>query len=92
MIGQDWGAPLAWHLALLAPQWVRAVVGMAVPFGGRPRQPAIDVMRQHYAECFHYILRMMMHNTSAAVPKDFLLQEKPADAGLFDGMQDPGVQ
>lgn len=111
VVGHDWGAPVAWHLALLAPQRVKAVVGMAVPFGGRPRQPALDMMRQHYAERFHYILhfqqpgvaeqemdadiprtlRMMMHNTSAAVPKDFFLQEKPAGAGLFDGMQDPGT-
>lgn len=109
VIGHDWGAPIAWHLALLEPQRVRAVVGMAVPFAGRPKQPAIDIIRQLYADRFHYILhfqqpgvaeremdadiartlRMMMHNTSAAVPKDFFLQEKPAGAGLFDGMQDP---
>jgi pimeloyl-ACP methyl ester carboxylesterase len=109
VVGHDWGAPIAWHLALLEPQRVKAVVGMAVPFGGRPKQPAIDIIRQHYAERFHYILhfqqpgvaelemdadiprtlRMMMHNTSAAVPKDFFLQDKPAGASLFAGMQDP---
>lgn len=109
VVGHDWGAPVAWHLALLEPQRVRAVVGMAVPFGGRPKQPALEIMHQLYAGRFHYILhfqtpgvaeremdadiprtlRMMMHNTSAAVPKDFFLQEKPAGAGLFDGMQDP---
>ena len=111
MVGHDWGAPIAWHLALLEPQRVQAVVGMAVPFGGRPRQPAIEIMRQLYAGRFHYIvhfqqpgvaeaemdadiartLRMMMHNTSSAVPKDHFLQEKTAGAGLFDGMQDPGT-
>jgi pimeloyl-ACP methyl ester carboxylesterase len=82
---------------------------MAVPFAGRPKQPAIDIMRQLYTGRFHYILhfqqpgvaeremdadiprtlRMMMHNSSAAVPKDFFLQDKPAGAALFDGMQDP---
>ncbi len=110
VIGHDWGAPVAWHLALLEPQRVQAVVAMAVPFGGRPKQPATELMAQLYAGRFHYILhfqqpgvaeaemdadmartlRMMMHNTSAAVPKDFFLQDKPAGAGLFDGMQDPG--
>jgi pimeloyl-ACP methyl ester carboxylesterase len=109
VVGHDWGAPIAWHLALLEPVRVKAVVGMAVPFGGRPKRPAIDIMRQLYAERFHYILhfqepgvaeaemdadlprtlRMMMHNTSAAAPKDHFLQEKPAGAGLFDGMHDP---
>jgi pimeloyl-ACP methyl ester carboxylesterase len=111
VVGHDWGAPIAWHLALLEPQRVQAVVAMAVPFGGRPKHPATEIMRQLYAGRFHYILhfqepgvaeaemdadiprtlRMMMHNTSAAVPKDFFLQEKPAGSGLFDGMQDPGT-
>ncbi|MDH1265929.1 alpha/beta hydrolase [Pseudomonas sp. GD03944] len=111
VVGHDWGAPVAWHLALLEPQRVRAVAAMAVPYGGRPRQPPIDFMRQHYADRFHYMLyfqqpgvaeremdaditrtlRLMMHNTSAAVPKDFFLQEKPAGAGLLDGLEDPGV-
>ncbi|MES2819457.1 MAG: alpha/beta hydrolase [Pseudomonadota bacterium] len=111
IVGHDWGAPIAWHLALLEPQRVRAVVAMAVPFGGRPKQPAIELIRQLYAGRFHYILhfqqpgvaeremdadiprtlRMMMHNTSAAVPKDFFLQEKSAGASLFDGMQDPAA-
>ncbi|MDX1299773.1 MAG: alpha/beta hydrolase [Pseudomonas sp.] len=111
VVGHDWGAPIAWHLALLEPTRIKAVVGMAVPFGGRPKQPAIDIMRQLYAGHFHYILhfqepgvaeaemdadiartlRMMMHNTSAAVPKDHFLQDKPAGAGLFDGMHDPGT-
>lgn len=111
VIGHDWGAPVAWHLALLEPQRVAAVVGMAVPYGGRPKQPATALMGQLYAQRYHYILhfqtpgvaeaqmdadpartlRMMMHNTSAAVPKDFFLQEKPASAGLFDGLQDPGT-
>lgn len=111
VVGHDWGAPIAWHLALLESQRVQAVAGMAVPFGGRPKQPATAIMAQLYAERFHYILhfqqpgvaeaemdadmartlRMMMHNTSAAVPKDHFLQEKPAGAGLFDGMLDPGT-
>lgn len=56
MIGHDWGAPVAWHLALLEPQRVKLVCGMSVPFGGRPKRPAIDVMRELYQDRFHYIL------------------------------------
>ena len=52
VIGHDWGAPVAWHLALLEPLRVKAVVGMAVPFGGRPKQPATEAMRQHFAGRF----------------------------------------
>jgi pimeloyl-ACP methyl ester carboxylesterase len=32
VIGQDWGAPVAWHRALLHRKRVRAVVGMSVPY------------------------------------------------------------
>lgn len=56
MVGHDWGAPVAWHLALLEPQRVKAVCGMSVPFGGRPKRPAIEVMRELYPDRFHYML------------------------------------
>lgn len=56
MIGHDWGAPVAWHLALLEPKRVKAVCGMSVPFGGRPKRPAIEVMRELYQDRFHYML------------------------------------
>ena len=32
VIGHDWGAPVAWHCALLRPDVFRAVVGMSVPW------------------------------------------------------------
>ena len=37
IVGHDWGAPVAWHAALLRPDRFRAVIGMSVPF--RPRGP-----------------------------------------------------
>jgi pimeloyl-ACP methyl ester carboxylesterase len=33
--GHDWGAPVAWHAALMRPDRFRAVIGLSVPF--RPR-------------------------------------------------------
>ena len=35
--GHDWGAPVAWHAALLRPDRFRGVIGLSVPF--RPRLP-----------------------------------------------------
>jgi pimeloyl-ACP methyl ester carboxylesterase len=35
--GHDWGAPVAWHSALLRPDRFRAVIGLSVPF--IPRGP-----------------------------------------------------
>jgi len=32
VVGHDWGAPVAWHAALLRPDRVRAVIGLSVPF------------------------------------------------------------
>jgi pimeloyl-ACP methyl ester carboxylesterase len=38
--GHDWGAPVAWHCALLRPDRFRAVVGLSVPYRGRgPLRP-----------------------------------------------------
>ena len=36
--GHDWGAPVAWHAALMRPDRFRAVIGLSVPF--RPRGTA----------------------------------------------------
>lgn len=56
VIGHDWGAPVAWHLALLEPLRVKAVAALSVPFAGRPRQPAVDILRAHFKDRFNYIL------------------------------------
>ena len=37
VVGHDWGAPVAWHCALLRPDLFRAVAGLSVPF--QPRRP-----------------------------------------------------
>ncbi|MBS0383997.1 MAG: alpha/beta hydrolase [Proteobacteria bacterium] len=36
VIGHDWGAPIAWHTAVLHPRKVRAVAGLSVPYVGVP--------------------------------------------------------
>src|SRR5271168_2648845 len=35
--GHDWGAPVAWHAALMRPDRFRGVIGLSVPY--RPRGP-----------------------------------------------------
>ena len=39
IVGHDWGAPVAWHAALLRSDRFRAVVGLSVPY--RPRGPVL---------------------------------------------------
>jgi pimeloyl-ACP methyl ester carboxylesterase len=46
IVGHDWGAPVAWHAALLRPDRFRAVVGLSVPFRGRRAERPTTVMPQ----------------------------------------------
>ena len=45
VVGHDWGAPVAWHCALLRPDIFRAVAGLSVPFQPRSEHPPIASMR-----------------------------------------------
>jgi pimeloyl-ACP methyl ester carboxylesterase len=46
IVGHDWGAPVAWHAALLRPDVFRAVAGLSVPFQGRnPAAPPVKMIR-----------------------------------------------
>jgi pimeloyl-ACP methyl ester carboxylesterase len=53
--GHDWGAPVAWHSALLRPDRFRGVIGLSVPF--RPRVPArpTSVMPQSDSALFYQL-------------------------------------
>jgi pimeloyl-ACP methyl ester carboxylesterase len=42
--GHDWGAPVAWHAALLRPDRFRAVIGLSVPFWPRGSTRPTTVM------------------------------------------------
>ena len=103
VVGHDWGAPVAWHLALLEPARVQALGALSVPFGGRPKRPAIEMMRTAYAGRFHYILYFQQPGLAEAeLDADIgrslrlllgglggaLLADKAADAKLFDGLAD----
>ncbi|HEV2944533.1 MAG TPA: alpha/beta hydrolase [Solirubrobacteraceae bacterium] len=52
-VGHDWGANLAWQLAVLHPERVRAVAGLSVPFVPRAPAPPMPIMRRHLGEDFY---------------------------------------
>lgn len=54
-VGHDWGASLVWQLAVLAPERVRAVAGMSVPFVPRAPAAPIPIMRRHIGEDFYIV-------------------------------------
>ena len=55
VVGHDWGAPVAWHAALLRPDVFRAVVGLSVPFRPRGSTRPTTVM-PHTDEAMFYQL------------------------------------
>lgn len=53
IVGHDWGAPVAWHAALLRPDRFRAVIGLSVPFiPRRPVQPTTQMPQTQDAESY----------------------------------------
>ena len=50
VVGHDWGAPIAWHTAVLHPLKVRAVAGLSVPYFDRPPVPYDQIFKQMYTD------------------------------------------
>jgi pimeloyl-ACP methyl ester carboxylesterase len=53
--GHDWGAPVAWHAALLRPDRVRGVIGLSVPYRPRGSSAPIAAMRSMLGGGFYMI-------------------------------------
>jgi pimeloyl-ACP methyl ester carboxylesterase len=53
--GHDWGAPVAWHAALLRPDRFRAVIGLSVPFRPRGRARPTTIMPQTADAIFYQL-------------------------------------
>ncbi|KAJ6852741.1 uncharacterized protein M6B38_253165 [Iris pallida] len=57
VVGHDWGAMVAWHLCMLRPDRVKALVNLSVVFSPRhPRRRPVDSLRALYGDG-HYICR-----------------------------------
>ncbi len=56
VVGHDWGAPVAWHCALLRPDLFRAVVGMSVPYVPPSRHDVLTAMaaKGYHDSYLHY--------------------------------------
>jgi epoxide hydrolase A/B len=55
IVGHDWGAPVAWHAALLRPDRFRGVVGLSVPYFPRGSKRPTSVMPQTSAAQFYQL-------------------------------------
>jgi pimeloyl-ACP methyl ester carboxylesterase len=54
VVGHDWGAPVAWHTALLRPDVVRGVAGLSVPPPFRGNRPPLRTMRERFEGRFYW--------------------------------------
>ena len=74
VIGHDWGAPVAWHCALMRPDMFRAVAGLSVPFQPRrPGGPPIAAMKAISARAGLddlYIVRFQEPDAHASLDAD----------------------
>ncbi len=55
IVGHDWGAPVAWHAALLRPDRFRGVAGLSVPFRPRGRARPTSAMPQTETSLFYQL-------------------------------------
>lgn len=53
--GHDWGAPVAWHSALLRPDRFRAVIGLSVPYWPRSSRQPTTVMPRADGAMFYQL-------------------------------------
>ena len=56
VVGHDWGAPVAWHSALLRPDRFLAVAVLSVPYTPRGPVPPTAGLKRLAGEHFHYML------------------------------------
>jgi pimeloyl-ACP methyl ester carboxylesterase len=54
IVGHDWGAPVAWHAALMRPDVFPAVVGMSVPHRRRGPRPPLETLRRNSKADYYY--------------------------------------
>ncbi|WP_288759057.1 alpha/beta hydrolase [uncultured Brevundimonas sp.] len=72
--GHDWGAPVAWHCALLRPDVFTAVAGLSVPFQprrpGGPPTPVMAAMTRKAGQGELYINRFQAPDAHKALEAD----------------------
>jgi pimeloyl-ACP methyl ester carboxylesterase len=96
VVGHDWGAPVAWHSALLRPDRVRAVAGLSVPYQPRGSHLPTAAMRAHRGDGFYMIYFQEPGVADEELNRDprrtlrMLLYTASGDAPLTEPVVPPG--
>lgn len=89
LVGHDWGCALAWQVARTAPDRIRAVVGLSVPYGGPAKVSPTESMRQLFQDRFFY----MLYFQQPQVPEAELERDVPLTLRrVFHGLSAEGVK
>jgi len=98
VVGHDWGAPVAWHCALLRPDLFRAVAGMSVPYA--PPGPldllsalerrGISTFYMQYFQAEGVAEAEFEQDVAAALRRTYFSGSGDAPAGLAFGLMEPG--
>ena len=96
IVGHDWGAPVAWHSALLRPDRFRGVVGLSVPFGTPGAQRPTLTMPRTDDALFYQLYFQTPGLAEAELERDprevirrllvSLSGDAPRGSASFDGM------
>jgi pimeloyl-ACP methyl ester carboxylesterase len=106
VVGHDWGAPVAWHTALLRPDRVRGVLALSVPLERRSSRPPTEGLARRFGP-HHYMLHFQEPGVAdaelGADPRAFLRRMLTATSGsgrpsapqvrtgFLDGMPEPAA-
>ncbi len=90
VVGHDWGAIVAWHLAQVAPERLAGMAALSVPFWPRPPRPQTEMLEEMFQGRFFYMLHFQTPgvadeqlNADPGASLRFILRRVSADA--FDG-------
>jgi pimeloyl-ACP methyl ester carboxylesterase len=71
--GHDWGAPVAWHAALMRPDRFRAVIGLSVPYRPRGSAPPTTLMPRTNDASFYQLYFQIPSVAEAELERDVRL-------------------
>ena len=89
--GHDWGAPVAWHTALLRPDRVRGVIGLSVPYRPRGSRAPVAALRERIGDGFYMVYFQQPGVADAELGRDPRLTMPQGARTVASGDAPPGL-